>query len=117
MENCLPLRLISNNLSRQVRSKTTKHHFGVVIELGSAHACDSRIFVAEAEACIDVSSLPVVGTMTISSNLDLESEPQIFDVSGSFRCLWERHWTMLIFGSEVMKSKPVGEHGLIVMGH
>ena len=54
-----------------------------VIELGSAHACDSRNFVAEAEACIDISSLPVQGTLTISSNLEIESEPQVFDVSGS----------------------------------
>ena len=53
------------------------------VELGSAHACDSRNFLAEAEACIDISSLPVVGTITVTSNLDLESEPQIFDVSGS----------------------------------
>ena len=54
-----------------------------IIELGTAYACDSRNFVAAAEACIDVSSLPVQGTLTISSNLEVESEPQIFDVSGS----------------------------------
>ena len=56
---------------------------GSVIELGSAYACDSRNFIAEAEACIDISSLPVQGTLTISSNLEIESEPQVFDVSGS----------------------------------
>lgn len=53
------------------------------IGFGSAHACDSRTFLAEAEACIDVSSLPIEGTLTVRSNLDIESEPQVFDVSGS----------------------------------
>ena len=53
------------------------------IDLGSAHACGSRNFLAEAEACVDISSLPVVGTLTVTSNIDVESEPQVFDVSGS----------------------------------
>ena len=53
------------------------------VELGSAHACGSRNFLAEAEACVDISSLPIVGTITITSTLDLESEPQVFEVSGS----------------------------------
>lgn len=53
------------------------------IELGSAQACGSRNFLAEAEACVDISSLPVEGTITVTSNLDVESEPQVFDVSGS----------------------------------
>ena len=53
------------------------------IEAGSAHACGSRNFLAEAEACLDISSLPIKGTVTISSDLDIEAEPQIFTVSGS----------------------------------
>ena len=53
------------------------------IEIGSAQACGSRSFLAEAEACIDISSLPLEGTLTITSTIDLDSEPQVFDVSGS----------------------------------
>ena len=53
------------------------------LEVGSANACSSRNFLAEAEACIDVSSLPIEGTVTITSKLDIEAEPQIFTVSGS----------------------------------
>ena len=53
------------------------------LELGSAHACSSRNFLAEAEACIDVSSLPIEGTISISSDLADEAEPQVFTVSGS----------------------------------
>ena len=53
------------------------------IEVGSAHACGSRSFLAEAEACIDISSLVLEGTLTVTSNIDLDSEPQVFDVSGS----------------------------------
>lgn len=53
------------------------------IELGSAQACGSRNFLAEAEACVDISSLPIEGTLTVTSSLDPESEPQVFNVSGS----------------------------------
>ena len=54
-----------------------------MMEIGSADACSSRNFLAEAEACIDVSSLPIEGTVTITSDLDIEAEPQVFTVSGS----------------------------------
>ena len=90
MENCLPLRLTSNNLS--MHRKMTKHLYGVALN-SDLPTLVTLEFLAEAEACIDISSLPVVGTITVTSNLDLESEPQIFDVSGSFRCR-ERHWTI-----------------------
>ena len=53
------------------------------VEFGSAHACGSRSFIGSADACIDMSSLPIEGTLTISSNLEVESEPQTFVVEGA----------------------------------
>lgn len=53
-----------------------------LINLGSAHACGSRSFFAEAEACIDVTSLPIEGTVSLSP-IDTPDEPQVFSVEGS----------------------------------
>ena len=39
--------------------------------IASAHACGDRIFLAEASACLEMSSLPLEGTMRIT-NLDTE---------------------------------------------
>lgn len=44
--------------------------------LASAHACGSRSFFAEAEACVDVSELPVEGTVDI---IDVETGEIIQD--------------------------------------
>ena len=47
----------------------------------SAHACGTRSFIASAEACIDVTSLLIEGSISI---IDEESdEPETFFVSGS----------------------------------
>lgn len=53
------------------------------LRIATASACSSRSFLAEAAACIDTSSLPIEGTVTISSKVDSESEPETFMVSGS----------------------------------
>ena len=51
----------------------------------SAYACGSRSFIASAEACIDTTSLPIEGTISI---LDDESEePETFLVSGSIEVM------------------------------
>jgi len=52
------------------------------VDVGSAHACGSRSFLAEAEACMDVTSLPIEGTVSLLS-IDTPDEPQVFSVEGS----------------------------------
>ena len=44
------------------------------IDISSAHACGSRSFFAEADACLDVTSLPIKGTVSILP-LDSEGDP------------------------------------------
>ena len=75
------LSTLSLELSQSVEIQASA--WSSTIELGSAHACSSRSFVGSADACIDMSSLPIEGTLTISSNLEVESEPQTFAVAGS----------------------------------
>ena len=51
--------------------------------LASAHACESRSFVAEAEACVDDTTLPVTGTVTIVNQETDEQVVQNMPISGS----------------------------------
>ena len=48
----------------------------------SASACGTRSFLAEAEACIDMTSLSVEGVLTLSP-IESADEPLVFPVSGS----------------------------------
>lgn len=75
------LSTVSLDLSQSIEAQASL--WSSAVEFGSAHACGSRSFIGSADACIDMSSLPIDGTLTISSNLEVESEPQIFVVEGS----------------------------------
>ncbi len=51
--------------------------------LGSAHACGERSFIAEAEACLDVSMLMLEGTVTITEQEDMSVVIENMPLEGS----------------------------------
>lgn len=53
-----------------------------ILQPNTATACSTRNFVGSAEACIDMSTLPIEGTITIETETG-EMEPLVYDVSGS----------------------------------
>ena len=57
---------------------------GLLLDImGSARACGSRSFFAQADACIEMSSLLVEGEITIEDLDDSTIEPLVFPVTGS----------------------------------
>ena len=52
------------------------------LKMSAAYACGSRSFFAEASACLDVTSLPIEGSVSLMP-IDSSDEPETFNVEGS----------------------------------
>ncbi len=53
-----------------------------MVQANTASACGTRNFVGRAEACVEMSTLPVEGVITIQANHE-ETYPLVYEVSGS----------------------------------
>lgn len=64
------------------QASTEQASRSILNTLSSAYACESRSFVAEAGACIDDTTLPVTGTVTIEKAGNSGDELQMLSISG-----------------------------------